>query len=140
VGQHHHARPRDADDPDDAALIRTEEVTMNTRALTLLIGLIWLGTATAAAPPDPSVIEHAVETTNIATSIPSAFGALTARGCTTCNGRYVTLTGESKFYVGRTAVPFAEFQVVAGDSRARSMTIYYRAVDNIVTRVVISAN
>lgn len=114
---------------------------MNARALTLLIGLVWLGAASAAAPLDPAVFtEHAVETTSTATSIPTAFGALAARSCLDCPSRFVTLTGESKFYVGRSPVPFAEFKALADDSRSRSMTIYYRAADNIVTRVVISAD
>jgi hypothetical protein len=114
---------------------------MNARTLTLLIGLVWLGTAPAAAPPDmASVNEHAVETSNSATSIGTAFGALAARGCETCEGRYLTLTSESKFYVGRTLVPFAEFKAIADDAARHSMTVYYRAADNMVTRVVISAN
>lgn len=111
---------------------------MNARALTLLTGLVWLGGASAAAPPDPSVIETAIETTSTVTSIPTATGALAARSCTQCPTRYLTLTSESKFYVGRTAVPFAEFKAVAGGTRGYDMTILYRAVDNTVTRVVIS--
>ncbi len=114
---------------------------MNARALTLLIGLVWLGTASAAAPLDPAVYtEHAIETTSTATSIPTAFGALAARSCLDCPTRFVTLTGESKFYVGRSPVPFADFRAIAGDTRSRSMTIYYRAADKTVTRVVVSAN
>ena len=54
---------------------------MNARVLTLLTGLIWLGAATAAAPPDPSVIERALETSSTVTSIPTATGALAARSC-----------------------------------------------------------
>jgi len=111
---------------------------MNARALTLLTGLMWLGAATAAAPPDPSVIERAVETTTTATSIPTALGAIAARGCTKCAERFVTLTSESKFYVGRTPVPFAEFKEFAAGRHF--MTIFYRAADNTVTRVVISAD
>jgi hypothetical protein len=113
---------------------------MNARVVTLLTGLVWLGAATAAAPPDPSVIERAVETTNKATTIPTALGAIAARGCTRCEGRFLTLTGGSKFYVGRTLVPFAEFKAIADDSRSHFMTIYYRAADSTVTRVVISAD
>ena len=114
---------------------------MNARALTLLIGLVWLGTAAAAAPLDPAEFtEHAVETTSTATSIPTAFGALAARSCLECPSRFVTLTGDSKFYVGRSPVPFAQFKAIASETRRRSMTIYYRAADNMVTRVVISAD
>ncbi|MGH8236826.1 MAG: hypothetical protein ACREXP_07355 [Steroidobacteraceae bacterium] len=112
---------------------------MNARALTLLTGLIWLGAATAA-PPDPSVIERAVETSSTVTSIPTALGAISARSCTQCPTRFLTLTGESKFYVGRSAVPFADFKALAGDPRGHSMTLYYRVVDNTVTRVVIAAD
>lgn len=112
---------------------------MNARVLTLLTGLIWLGAATAATPPDPSEIERAVETSSTVTSITTATGALAARSCSQCPTRYLTLTTESKFYVGRTAVPFAEFKLVAGGS-GHAMTILYRAVDNTVTRVVISAD
>ena len=54
---------------------------MNARVLTLLTGLIWLGAASAAAPPDPSVIERALETTSTVTSIPTATGAISARSC-----------------------------------------------------------
>jgi hypothetical protein len=114
---------------------------MNARVLTLLTGLIWLGAATAATPPDPSVIEHAIETWSTVTSIPTATGALAARSCTECPTRYLTLTSETKFYVGRTAVPFAEFKAIAGGTRGHSMTIFYRAIDNsTVTRIVISAD
>jgi hypothetical protein len=113
---------------------------MNARIITLLAGLIWLGAATAATPPDPSVIEHAVETSSTVTSILTATGALAARSCTECPTRYLTLTSDTKFYVGRTAVPFAEFKAVAGTS-GHSMTILYRAIDNsTVTRVVIWAD
>jgi hypothetical protein len=112
---------------------------MNARVLTLLIGLVWLGTAAAA--PDPAVeTEYAVETTSTATSIATASGALAARGCATCEGVFVTLTSDSKFYVGRTLVPFAEFKAIAGGTRSHSMTIYYRAADKIVTRVVVSVD
>ena len=112
---------------------------MNARILTLLIGMVWLGAATAAAP-DPSVIEGAVETSSTVTSIATASGALAARSCSQCPTRYLTLTGESKFYVGHTAVPFAEFSQLAGGTRSHAMTIFYRAVDNTVTRVVIWAD
>lgn len=112
---------------------------MNARALTLLIGLLWLGTASAAALPDPSVIENAVETTTKATGIPTAVGAIAARGCTRCAERFLTLTADSKFFVGRTQVPFAEFQALAGGTRSRFMTIFYRR-DNTVTRVVVAAD
>jgi hypothetical protein len=110
---------------------------MNVKALTLLTGLIWLGAATAAAP-DPSVIEQAVETTTTSTPIPTPLGAIAARGCESCEGRYLTLTGESKFYFGRTLVSFADFKAVAAERRF--MTIFFRAADNTVTRVVISAD
>lgn len=113
---------------------------MNARALTLLLGLLWIGATSAAQPPDPSVIEQAVETSSDATIFTSALGALAARGCANCDAQYLSLTNESKFFVGRTPVPFAEFQVLAGNSRVRNMTIYYRAIDNTVTRVVISAD
>jgi hypothetical protein len=112
---------------------------MKARILTMLIGLVWLGAASAAAP-DPSVIERAVETSSKVTSIPTASGALSTRSCTQCPTRYVSLTSESKFYIGKTAVPFAEFSALAQAPRNRSMTIFYRAVDNTVTRVVISAD
>ena len=114
---------------------------MNARVLTLLMGLVCLGTASAAEQLDPAVYtEHAVETTSTATSIATAFGALAARSCLDCPSRFVSLTSESKFYVGRSPVPFADFKALANDTRSRSMTIYYRAADNIVTRVVISAD
>jgi hypothetical protein len=112
---------------------------MNARILTLLIGLVWLGAATAAAP-DPSVIERAVETSSRVTSIPTATGALATRSCSQCPTRYVSLTNESKFYIGKTAVPFAEFNALATGPRGRSLTIFYRAVDSTVTRVVIWAD
>lgn len=112
---------------------------MNAKALTLLTGLLWLGAATAAAP-DPSVVEEAVETTTAATVIPTALGAIAARGCESCEARYLTLTGQSKFYFGRTAIPFAEFQQLAAGTERRFMTVFYRAADNTVTRVVVSAN
>jgi hypothetical protein len=113
---------------------------MNARIPTLLTGLAWLSAATAAAP-DPSVIEHAVETTSTVTSVPTATGALAARSCTECPTRYLTLTSETKFYVGRTAVPYAEFKAIAGGAGGHSMTIFYRAIDNsTVTRIVIWAD
>ncbi len=112
---------------------------MNARILTLLIGLVWLGAATAAAP-DPSVIERAVETSSKITSIPTASGALATRSCSQCPTRYVSLTNESQFYIGKTAVPFAEFNALASGPRGLAMTIFYRAVDSTVTRVVIWAD
>jgi hypothetical protein len=112
---------------------------MNARALTLLIGLLWLGAASAAQPPDPSMIENAVETTSKATVITTATGALAARGCVRCQARYLTLTGDSKFFVGRTQVPFVEFQALSGGASSRFMTIFYRR-DNTVTRVVMAAD
>ena len=90
---------------------------MNARILTLLIGLVWLGAANAAAP-DPSVIERAVETSSKVTSIATALGALAARACSQCPTRYVSLTNESQFYIGKTAIPFAEFNALAGAPRA----------------------
>jgi hypothetical protein len=112
---------------------------MSARIVTLLTGLVWLGAATAAAP-DPSAIEHAVETSSGVTSSATASGALAARSCSQCPTRYLSLTNESKFYVDRSAVPFAEFKALASEPGSRSMTIFYRAVDNTVTRVVIAAD
>jgi hypothetical protein len=112
---------------------------MNARILTLLIGQVWLGAASAAAP-DPSVIERAVETSSKVTTIATASGALAARSCSQCPTRYVSLTNESQFYIGQTAVPFAEFNALASGPQSRAMTIFYRAVDNTVTRVVIWAD
>ena len=113
---------------------------MNARVLTLLTGLIWLGAASAAAPPDPSVIERALETTSTVTSIPTATGAISARSCSSCPTRFLTLTSDSKFYVGRSAVTFAEFKALASGTRGYAMTILYRAADSTVTRVIIAAD
>ena len=57
-----------------------------------------------------------------------------------CPTRYLTLTSESKFYVGRSAVTFAEFKALASGTRGHAMTIFYRAADSTVTRVIISAD
>ena len=112
---------------------------MNARISTLLISLVWLGAASAAAP-DPSVIERAVETSSKVTSIPTATGALATRSCSQCPTRYVSLTNESQFFIGKTAVPFAEFNALASGAGRHPMTIFYRAVDSTVTRVVIWAD
>ena len=114
---------------------------MNARILTLLTALLWLGAATAATPPDPSEVEHAVETSSTVTSVTTATGALAARSCMDCPTRYLTLTNETKFYVGRAAVSFAEFKAITGGTGRHSMTIFYRAIDNsTVTRVVVWAD
>ncbi len=112
---------------------------MNVRALTLLTGLIWLGAAGAATPPDPSVKEEAVETLTTVTTIATPTGAFAARSCPNCAEHFLSLTSDTKFLVGRTPVQFADFKAIAGE-KARFMTVYYRVADNIVTRVVISAN
>jgi hypothetical protein len=108
----------------------------------MLTGLIWLGAATAAAPPapDPSVIERAVETSSTVTSIPTALGAIAARSCLQCPTRFLTLTSDSKFYVDRAPASFAEFRQLAGGTRDYPVTIFYRAGDDTVTRIVLSAD
>ncbi len=108
---------------------------MNAKAAGFLLGcLVGCGVLAAELPP----VEQSVESMTDATSVPTALGAIAVRACPGCPAQYLTLTSQSKFFVGETEVAFAEFHKTAALPRPRGLVVHYRAEDKTITRVVLS--
>lgn len=111
---------------------------MNARLAGFLLSCaISLGAAAVAAAE--LEVEQSVESMTNLTAVPTALGAITVRSCRSCPERYLTLTAQSKFFVGAAEVGFPEFHRIATLPAARGLVVHYRAEDDTITRVVLSA-
>lgn len=104
------------------------------RALSLAVALAALA-ARAELPP----VEEAVESTTEATLVATDSGVLSVRSCLSCPEQLLTLTSQTAYFIGETAVTFVEFkQRIGGAPGAQPLALYYRPSDRTVTRVVLS--
>ena len=84
-------------------------------------------------------VEQSIEATSQTVSIPAPTGLITARSCGACPARTLRLDVGTRFYIAEAPVTFDQFKRSLDRSPAPSLTIHFRAEDNTVTRVVVSA-
>ena len=89
----------------------------------------------AELPP----VEQSIEATSQTVSIPTATGLITARSCSACPVRTLRLNAGTQFFIAQAEITFDQFKKSLDRTPPPSLTIHFRAEDNTVTRVVLSA-
>lgn len=104
----------------------------------LLLSAAAINSANAQVLAPIRIIETSIETTTLGVSLPASVPArFVARSCDTCPAATLSLTEESRFFVGRDEMRYAQF-LAASRSRSRFMTIHYTPETLDVTRIVVS--
>jgi len=108
-------------------------------ALLLSAGL--LANAYAAEDSDPPrtySTERPIETTTVGLPLPRvAPGSMTISPCEVCAPVTLEITANSRFFIGRKPVNFADLRAFAVSSNANA-AVFYDTKTNAVTRVVVT--
>ena len=110
---------------------------MQIRIALSAFGLAALLTA-ATAGATLNMVEQAIETSTMATSLPDeASGSIAVSSCAGCKPMLLQLTSKSQYFIGKTPVTYAELRAAANDS-SRQLNVFYQAKDRTITRLVVS--
>ncbi len=113
-------------------------ICLSITALILVSATQLFGNAQAAQPM--KFLERSYELYTLELSLPRAVPSrLTVRPCLECTPDTLQLANSSLFYIGREAVPYAQFATHA-KTRSYSLTIHYTPETKVVTRMVAAAN
>ena len=108
----------------------------------LLLSSIGLTLAFTAAPLEATtfrIVEQAVETSTMSISVPDKnAGSLAVKACPSCKPMLLRLTPETRYLIGKTEVPYAEFVDLARGSSDRGLGIFYDGKERTITRLIIS--
>ncbi len=111
---------------------------MRNHLLALLVGVALLG-ANIETQAGLKILEHAVETSTLVVSLPdSSTGSMAVKSCPSCKPMLLRLTPSSKFLVGRTPVPYAEFVALTRGASDRGLGIFYDRESRTITRLIIA--
>ena len=92
---------------------------------------------TSGASATLRIVEQAVETSTLSVSLPDdVSGSIAVTPCSTCKPMLLRLAPESQFFVGKSAVTYAQFRSLARDS-ARQLNIFYDGQGRTITRLVV---
>jgi hypothetical protein len=110
---------------------------MQIRIALSVLGLAASLTA-AAAGATLRMVEQAVETSTLTTSLPDdASGSIAVSACAGCKPVLLQLSSKSQYFVGKTPVTYAQLRAAANDS-SRQLNVFYQAKDRTITRLVVS--
>jgi hypothetical protein len=110
---------------------------MQIRIALSVVGLAALLT-TATAGATLNMVEQAIETSTMATSLPDdASGSIAVSSCAGCKPMLLQLSSKSQYFIGKTPVTYAELRAAANNS-SRQLNVFYQAKDRIITRLVVS--
>jgi hypothetical protein len=117
------------------------EYDMNSSFKTLMavmvLALAGVGAARAQLPP-ATPIEDSIETTTDAVIFPSSLsGRVQVRGCEGCEHPTLQLDNNTQCILAGRVVTLRELASNAQQSSARSLTIFYRQRDLVVSRIVV---
>ncbi len=107
----------------------------------LLAAVIGALAATAAvANPKPVNIEACLESGTRLVSLPGVPGGmLTAKECTDCASQRLSFDSNTRYFIGKQAVPYARLKVAAAKGDLR-LDVFYRPDTHVLTRVRLVAS
>ena len=92
-----------------------------------------------AAPPMQN-FEACLESGTRLVSLPGVPGGmLTAKECTACNSQRLTFDSNTRYFIGKQAVPYARLRAAAARGDLR-LDIFYRTDTHVLTRVRLAAS
>jgi hypothetical protein len=110
---------------------------MQIRIALSVLGLTAL-LAAASAGATLRMVEQAIETSTLMTSLPDdAGGSLAVSSCAGCKPVLLQLSSKSQYFIGKTPVTYAELRAAANGS-SRQLNVFYQAKDRTITRLVVS--
>jgi hypothetical protein len=110
---------------------------MQIRIALSVLGLAASLTA-AAAGATLRMVEQAVETSTLTTSLPDdASGSIAVSACAGCKPVLLQLSSKSQYFIGKTPVTYAQLRAAANGS-SRQLNVFYEAKDRTITRLVVS--
>jgi len=109
---------------------------MRTRLLLFAFGLV-VALTTSQAHAALRVVEQAVETSTLSVSLPDRkAGSIAVKRCASCTPLLLQLTPSTRFLVGRSQVPYAEFIALARGAADRNLGVFYNGKERTITRLV----
>jgi formylglycine-generating enzyme required for sulfatase activity len=95
--------------------------------------------AAASAGATLRMVEQAVETSTLTTSLPDdASGSIAVSACAGCKPVLLQLSSKSQYFIGKTPVTYAQFRAAAANGSSRQLNVFYEAKDRTITRLVVS--
>jgi hypothetical protein len=114
----------------------------NAFAALLLAAAALAGNLVSAAPAgsDLRSPDAAIETSTQRVTIPKTVGgAVSARGCSSCQYLTLSVADGTRYFVGRQELSVDQYHKAVADGRKRQLTITYNQQTREITRVVLRA-
>jgi biopolymer transport protein ExbD len=110
---------------------------MHIRTSFAVLGLTAL-LAAGGAQATLRMVEQAIETSTLSTSLPDdSTGSLAVSACNGCKPVLLRLSSDSKYFIGKTPVTYAQLRAAASNA-ARQLNVFYDAKGRTITRLVVS--
>jgi len=108
---------------------------MRTSIAALGLSLLLLaGSATATL----RIVELGIETSTLSVSLPDDIsGSIAVTGCASCKPMVLRLSSESRYFIGKSQVTYAQLRSLARGATSRQLNIYYQAKGREITRLVV---
>jgi hypothetical protein len=121
----------------DRTLFRSKIMTKHT-AILFLSGLLMAGGATAETRVVRG-LEQAIESTTASLNLPDKLpGSIAIAPCNEgCAPLRLEITENSRFFLGRKAVPFGELKKMS-DQTGINVAVFYEPNSKIITRIILS--
>jgi hypothetical protein len=85
------------------------------------------------------IVEQGIETSTLSISLPDdASGSIAVSACAACKPMLLQLSSDSKYFIGKTPVTYAQLRSAASGASSRQLNIYYDAKGRTITRLVVS--
>ena len=116
-------------------------VTRRVRRARLLATVIGaLAASVAIAGPKLGTIEECLESGTDMVTLPGVPGGmLTAKECTACNSHRLSFDRNTRYFIGKQAVPYARLKAEAAKGPAM-LYVFYRPDTRVLTRVRLEAS
>ena len=116
-------------------------VTSRLRRAAVLATVIGaLAASAASAGPMLGTIEECLESGTDLVSLPGVPGGmLTAKECSACDSQRLSFGTNTRYFIGKQAVPYARLRTAAAKGNLR-LDIFYRPDTRVLTRVRLAAS
>jgi|SRR5882672_1590579 len=99
-----------------------------------IAGFLLAGTAAATL----RIVEQGIETSTLSVSLPDDnTGSIAVSACASCKPMVLRLSPESRFFIGKSQVTYAEIRSLARGGASRQLNIFYESKGRAITRLVV---
>jgi hypothetical protein len=110
------------------------------RACLVAVAVSALTAASALAGPSLKTVEECLESGTDLVALPAVPGGmLTAKECSACDSQRLTFDANTRYFIGKQAVPYARLRTAAAKGNLR-LDIFYRPDTRVLTRVRLVAS